>query len=73
MKNRPFRFYCHEMQEIRQCCSSCHNEWDDGYGYPIELEVGKKTILEMCCGAYEELEDKNRIVLLIKAARKDRR
>ena len=40
------------------CCLSCHDEWDDGYGEPSEVEIGDGYYL-VCCAirtsAVEEL------------------
>lgn len=48
--------YCHETKA--KCCSSCHNEWDDGYGYPMEwTSPTGRTMLSSCCGRGKDVYD----------------
>lgn len=35
------------------CCSSCHYDWDDGYGDPMEDIVGNTTV-STCCSVNRE-------------------
>ena len=54
--------YCQEAIKLHNlsntsCCDSCHDEWDEGYGDPIELYIGDKTYY-VCCGVMRALEDK---------------
>lgn len=70
---KQFKFHCYEMQEIRECCSGCHNEWDYGYNEPMEWYFGKNITLSTCCGLGKYYDNKSYIIDLIKAARKYRR
>jgi len=40
--------YCHELND-NLCCSSCHYEWDDGYGEPFETEIAPGIVFSSCC------------------------
>jgi len=31
------------------CCSSCHGDDEDGYGYLLEIEIPLKGYFEVCC------------------------
>ena len=37
-----------------ECCSSCHYEWEDGYGYLAEHEHEGKTYFTCCIAPGEE-------------------
>lgn len=39
--------WCHDTPF--QCCSSCHSDWDDGFGEPSEHEISQRTIFMGCC------------------------
>jgi len=43
-------------EEAQQwCCGSCHSEWEDGYGYPMDddyTEDDIKYIVNYCCGRH---------------------
>jgi len=43
---------CRELSEVApvQCCGSCHDEWDEGYGDPLDWEAGGVRLIG-CCGA----------------------
>lgn len=52
----PARGYtCTDVKEVLdvECCGSCHNEWDDGYGEPLpltkRLSDGEYVEFAVCC------------------------
>lgn len=58
------RVYCSDLWELKlqdDCCQSCHDEWDEGYGEPLE-EIIKKFDVEFqfftCCSGNNNVVDK---------------
>ena len=37
-------------------CLSCHHEWEDGYGEPMEFDLGRGRWCMGCCGMSEALD-----------------
>jgi len=60
------RVHCSDLWELKlqdDCCGSCHDEWDEGYGEAIEyliVKFGKQIQFFVCCIGFklaEEFED----------------
>ncbi len=47
MKNISVLF-CNELTPDT-CCSSCHEEWDEGYTYPFENTEIEEIKIYHCC------------------------
>lgn len=39
------------------CCATCHNEWEIGYGEPMDGEFENGNRYEVCCYIYFEIKD----------------
>lgn len=56
----PEHAYCEHLDKqpgFPGCCHSCHDEWEAGYGEPMETELrdGRKAFV--CCKVREWIED----------------
>lgn len=55
-------FYCHDIELATgidfMCCSSCHEDYEEGYYYLMEYESEcGKYVLHCCCGCARMLEE----------------
>lgn len=49
---------CDDLRRVEPalpCCGSCHDEWDEGYGWPCECVVGAVTLC-VCCMVLTAME-----------------
>lgn len=67
-----FRFSCSQIPDY-DCCSSCHHEWEDGYGEPIEEELGKRFIFTRCCGRKFKEWDRKDMLNILKRYRAEKK
>jgi len=48
---RPTILFCSDFSAVPGfpgCCTSCHDDWNDGYDSPVETEY-KGVLLSTCC------------------------
>lgn len=50
----PIRLYCRDF-DFEDCCDSCHDEWDAGYGDPWEVDGPDGAVAYVCCRVSERL------------------
>lgn len=74
-----YTLYCQDIQRVFKfdCCGSCHDEWEYGYGYEREVEpddnkngVQSTVRAFVCCAAPKSLS-RNDFAKIVKAKRKD--
>ena len=52
--NAKVRLHCADFG-FGECCSSCHSEWADDCGDPIEIEGPRGVVAYVCCAVADEL------------------
>lgn len=44
--------WCSELPtELVECCTSCHNDWDNGFSEPFDEPVTPSILYFGCCSA----------------------